>query len=261
MERKKEIMVNVAKKVVDNISAMSFVNLDDQQLHSLMMMREIARGVVDNRVEKVTKDDLKTILSYSIDKMVGSCKDVNNILSKMPCDNMDEQQTQSVSRMKEIASTIVTNRAKLAATRHCEIREPVELVNGVDEETVDSNVGIKDIDPEEIQRRLFGNDTHAEPTNSVSHTFGGWMGPGVDFEALGISNPPSWSVNLPDGAGGTKDVQVPKAPLGSVVEGMPLSAYLPEPHRSAFEYLLELIAALKHMISTRPESPNGAEKQ
>lgn len=53
MERKKEIMVNVAKKVVDNISAMSFVNLDDQQLHSLMMMREIARGVVDNRVEKV----------------------------------------------------------------------------------------------------------------------------------------------------------------------------------------------------------------
>lgn len=107
------------------------------------------------------------------------------------------------------------------------------------------------------------------------------MGPGVDFEALGISNPPSWSVNLPDGAGGTKDVQVPKAPLGSVVEGMPLSAYLPvkyslsllilslstlrhlnknkiffvqEPHRSAFEYLLELIAALKHMISTRVSS-------
>lgn len=116
---------------------------------------------------------------------MGSCKDVNNILSKMPCDNMDEQQTQSVSRMKEIASTIVTNRAKLAATRHCEIREPVELVcnqtmffvcfflstnlifvsnewqmiqvNGADEETVDSDVGIKDIDPEEIQRRLFGN--------------------------------------------------------------------------------------------------------
>lgn len=41
----------------------------------------------------------------------------------------------------------------------------------------------------------------------------------VDFEALGISNPPSSSVIMGDGAGGTELVQVPKAP---VVEGLPL---------------------------------------
>lgn len=45
----------------------------------------------------------------------------------------------------------------------------------------------------------------------------------VNFEALGISNPPSWSVMLADDAGGTQLVQVPKAP---VVEGLPLPSDL-----------------------------------
>ena len=43
----------------------------------------------------------------------------------------------------------------------------------------------------------------------------------VDFEALGIFNPPSWNVQLSDG-GGTKAVEVPRAPVGSVLEGLPL---------------------------------------
>lgn len=50
---RKERILNEARKVVDNVNAMSFVNLDDQQVHSLMMMREIARGILCNRVEKV----------------------------------------------------------------------------------------------------------------------------------------------------------------------------------------------------------------
>lgn len=56
---------------------------------------------------------------------VGSCKDVNSILSKIPCEGMDDEQTRSVSRMKEIVSTIVTRRAKMSTTRH---REAVESV-------------------------------------------------------------------------------------------------------------------------------------
>ena len=48
---------------------------------------------------------------------VGSCKDVNSILSRIPCEGMDDEQTQSVSRMKEIASTIVTRRAKVTSSR------------------------------------------------------------------------------------------------------------------------------------------------
>ena len=59
MECQKQKMVNEAKKVIDNINAMSLENLNEQQLHSLMMMREIARGVVNNRIEKVSeKDDI-----------------------------------------------------------------------------------------------------------------------------------------------------------------------------------------------------------
>lgn len=53
MDRRKERMKNECKRIVDSINSMSFVNLDDQRVQSLVMMREIARGVVHNRVEKV----------------------------------------------------------------------------------------------------------------------------------------------------------------------------------------------------------------
>lgn len=54
MEGQKEIMVNESKKIMEYINSMSLVNLDDQQVYSLMMIKEIARGVVRNRVEKVS---------------------------------------------------------------------------------------------------------------------------------------------------------------------------------------------------------------
>ncbi|XP_062098462.1 uncharacterized protein LOC133804313 isoform X2 [Humulus lupulus] len=259
MESRKERLVNQSKKIVESVNAMSLINLDEQQVHSLMMIREIARGIIHNRVERVTRDDLKNTLSSSIEKMVGSCKDVNSILSKIPCEGMDRDQTQSVSQMKAIVSTIVTKRAKLATTRHS---EPVESVrNGVDVETVESEVVLKDIDAEGIEKCLLENDTHEQPTaegsSSSEASFGAWMSSRVDFEALGIPNPPSWSIHMVGDAGVIKDVQIPRAPAGIVVEGLPLSSYLPEPHKTAFEYLLELIAALKHMVSTGG-TENGA---
>ncbi|XP_010097546.2 serine/threonine-protein phosphatase 7 [Morus notabilis] len=158
---RKERILSAARKVVDNVNAMSFTNLDDQQVHSLMMMREIARGILCNRVEKVSKNDVNKALSSSIEKMVGSCKDVNSILSKIPCEGMDDEQTRSVSRMKEIASTIVTRRAKITTYRH---RELVESVDRVDAETVEGKVGgatatsNKDTDIKRLQRRLFENE-------------------------------------------------------------------------------------------------------
>lgn len=54
MDREERIK-NACKKIVECINAMSFVNLDDQRVHSLVLMREIARGVVENRDRKVRK--------------------------------------------------------------------------------------------------------------------------------------------------------------------------------------------------------------
>lgn len=70
---------------------------------------------------------------------------------------------------------------------------------------------------------------------------------GVDFEALGILNPPSWSITLTDDTTGTQNVQIPKAPM---VEGLPLPPSIEEPHKAAYEYFLELIAGLKFMLQT-----------
>ncbi|EXB68905.1 hypothetical protein L484_001812 [Morus notabilis] len=81
------------------------------------------------------------------------------------------------------------------------------------------------------------------------------------------------SGQLADNAGGTKDVQVSRVPTA---EGRPRPSDLPvrkpfmaarhvqyllsgieksrfnmqEPHKAAFEYHFELVAALKHMLST-----------
>ncbi|XP_027928541.1 serine/threonine-protein phosphatase 7-like isoform X3 [Vigna unguiculata] len=81
------------------------------------------------------------------------------------------------------------------------------------------------------------------------------MRPEFDFGALGIYNAPCWSVELPDGSGGTQVVEVPRA--SSLVEGLPLPPNIQEPHKAAYEYLFELVAGLKHMIVTR-ETENMA---
>ena len=61
----------------------------------------------------------------------------------------------------------------------------------------------------------------------------------VNFEALGISNPPSWSVLLADDTGATKVVQIPRAPK---VEGLPLPSDL---QVMQFFWLFELLLLLE----------------
>ncbi|XP_024027916.1 serine/threonine-protein phosphatase 7 isoform X1 [Morus notabilis] len=102
--------------------------------------------------------------------------------------------------------------------------------------------------------------TSTDGFSSSQTTSPAWITSKVDFEAMGISNPPSWSISLADNAGGTKDVQVSRAPTAA---GLPLPSDLPEPHKAAFEYLFELVAALKHMLSTsviESKSQGSAEK-
>ncbi|XP_030490639.2 serine/threonine-protein phosphatase 7 inactive homolog isoform X1 [Cannabis sativa] len=113
MELQKEIMVNESKKILESINMMSLANLDDQQVYSLMMIKELARGIVHNKIEKVTASDVKKAQSHSIDKMVGSCKAVKKVLSYIDYETIDDPHSQSVSRMKEIVSSIVTKGAKV----------------------------------------------------------------------------------------------------------------------------------------------------
>nr|XP_023922986.1 serine/threonine-protein phosphatase 7-like isoform X2 [Quercus suber] len=103
MDREERIK-NACMKIVECINAMSFVNLDDQRVHSLVMMREIARGVVENKDRKVTKSDVTKALHSSIEKMASSCRDIVYKLSKMSYKGLDDQRIQSLLRVKEIAA-------------------------------------------------------------------------------------------------------------------------------------------------------------
>lgn len=51
---------------------------------------------------------------------VGSCRAVNKILSRIDSESIDDPHSQSVLRMKEIVSSIVTKRAKVSTTLHYE---------------------------------------------------------------------------------------------------------------------------------------------
>ncbi|XP_059458086.1 serine/threonine-protein phosphatase 7-like isoform X2 [Corylus avellana] len=130
MDREERIK-NACKKIVECINAMSFVNLDDQRVHSLVMMREIARGVVENRDRKVTKSDVTRALHSSIEKMASACRDIVYKLSKMSYKGLDDERIQSLLRVKEIAC----KHAKVASVgSDLLIRESL-----VGEETLTSN--------------------------------------------------------------------------------------------------------------------------
>lgn len=117
MEHHKEIIKSGCHKILEGINSMSLVNLDDQQIHSLVMMREIARGVVDGRDRKVTKNDVITALRYSIEKMVCASRDIIHILGRMSYEGLDDQRMNLVLRMKEIAHGIVDKQPGVAIAR------------------------------------------------------------------------------------------------------------------------------------------------
>ncbi|XP_061371074.1 serine/threonine-protein phosphatase 7-like [Gastrolobium bilobum] len=114
MDHHKERIKSGCQKILEGINSMSLVNLDDQQVHSLVMMREIARGVVDDRDRKVTKNDVITALRYSIEKMVCASRDIVQILSRMSYEGLDDQRMHLVLRMKEIAHGIMDKQPTVA---------------------------------------------------------------------------------------------------------------------------------------------------
>lgn len=117
MDHHKERIKSGCQKILEGINSMSLVNLDDQQVHSLVMMREIARGVVDDRDRKVTKSDVITSLRYNIEKMVCASRDIIQILSRVSFEGLDDQRMHLVMRMKEIAYGIIDKQPRVAISR------------------------------------------------------------------------------------------------------------------------------------------------
>ncbi|KAG7550237.1 Serine/threonine-specific protein phosphatase/bis(5-nucleosyl)-tetraphosphatase [Arabidopsis thaliana x Arabidopsis arenosa] len=70
---------------------------------------------------------------------------------------------------------------------------------------------------------------------------------GHGFASMGISNPPSWTVPLPNDP--SQILQLRESP--QVFEGLPLPDTIQEPHKSNYDYLFRLISALKQEIQTR----------
>ncbi|XP_020223394.1 serine/threonine-protein phosphatase 7 isoform X1 [Cajanus cajan] len=129
MDHHKERIKSGCQKILEGINSMSLVNLDDQQVHSLVMMREIARGVVDDRDRMVTKSDVITALRYSIEKMVCASRDIIQILSRISFEGLDDQRMHLVTRMKDIAHGIIDKQPRVAIARPDLLAEQVGFVD------------------------------------------------------------------------------------------------------------------------------------
>ncbi|XP_006287216.2 serine/threonine-protein phosphatase 7 inactive homolog [Capsella rubella] len=70
---------------------------------------------------------------------------------------------------------------------------------------------------------------------------------GHGFASMGIANPPSWTVPLPNDP--SQFLQLREPP--QVFEGLPLPDTIEEPHKSNYDYLFRLISALKQEVQTR----------
>ncbi|XP_028774403.1 serine/threonine-protein phosphatase 7 isoform X2 [Neltuma alba] len=127
MDPERERIKSGCQKILEGIDSMSLVNLDDQQVHSLVMMREIARGVVDDRDRKVTKNDVLSALRNSIEKMVCASRDIIEVISRVSFEGLDDQRVHLVLRMKEIAHGIADKQARAAITRHDMLAEQVAV--------------------------------------------------------------------------------------------------------------------------------------
>ncbi|QCE09074.1 serine/threonine-protein phosphatase 7-like isoform X1 [Vigna unguiculata] len=129
MDHQKERIKSGCQKILEGINSMSLANLDDQQVHSLVMMREIARGVVDDRDRKVTRSDVITALRYSIEKMVCASRDIIQILSRISFEGLDDQRMHLVTRMKEIAHGVIDKQPQVAIARPNLLAEEVGFVD------------------------------------------------------------------------------------------------------------------------------------
>ncbi|XP_062008680.1 serine/threonine-protein phosphatase 7-like isoform X1 [Rosa rugosa] len=207
MDHRKERMKSDCKKIMDSINAMCFENLNDEQVHSLVMMREIARGVVDNRVGKVSNSDVKKALSSSIEKMVESCRDVVNILGRISCEGLGEEEFQKLVRMKEIAMGIVLKRSTAVAALGGE-----EQADGGDDVGSEKDMYSGGV---EVESRSEDdqNEVRQGVVDGETHTWNGYVpiieGAGeerkmvVDYHEVVLRDEDAWNVGR-----------------GSVVEGM-----------------------------------------
>lgn len=57
MDDKLETIQNICQKIVDTTNLYSFSKLDDQQVYSLMRLREISHRVISDRDSRVSEDD------------------------------------------------------------------------------------------------------------------------------------------------------------------------------------------------------------
>ncbi|OIW03768.1 hypothetical protein TanjilG_30044 [Lupinus angustifolius] len=158
MDPHKERIKSGCHKILDGINSMSLVNLDDQQVHSLVMMREIARGVVNDRDRKVSKNDVIAALRFSIEKMVSASRDIIQLLSRMSYESLDDQQMHLVLRMKELAHGIVDKQPRVAATGPDLL---VDQVGCVDE-------GMRDT-PMSVSRKMCNRDSLINGAQSMTN--------------------------------------------------------------------------------------------
>ncbi|KAJ6308857.1 hypothetical protein OIU76_018444 [Salix suchowensis] len=124
LKRVQEARRNDCKKVMNYINSVDFTSLDDKEIRTMVMIRELGNGIVNRQTKLATEDDVSRVLKISIETMVGECRRIVDQISLTSFHDFNAQERKSLTKISEIARGIIAKGSTM--NRHRDINQVLE---------------------------------------------------------------------------------------------------------------------------------------
>ncbi|KAJ6427375.1 hypothetical protein OIU84_022884 [Salix udensis] len=124
LKRVQEARRNDCKKVMNYINSVDFTSLDDKEIRTMVMIRELGNGIVNRQTKLATEDDVSRVLKISIETMVGECRRIVDQISLTSFHDFNAQERKSLTKISEIARGIIAKGYTM--NRHRDINQVLE---------------------------------------------------------------------------------------------------------------------------------------
>lgn len=125
LKRVQEARRNDCKKVMNYINSVDFTSLDDKEIRTMVMIRELGNGIANRQTKLATEDDVSRVLKISIETMVGECRKIVDQISLTSFHDFNAQERKSLTKISEIARWIIAKQGS-TMNRHRDINQVLE---------------------------------------------------------------------------------------------------------------------------------------
>ncbi|KAJ6711654.1 hypothetical protein OIU79_007985 [Salix purpurea] len=123
LKRVQEARRNDCKKVMNYINSVDFTSLDDKEIRTMVMIRELGNGIVNRQTKLATEDDVSRVLKISIETMVGECRRIVDQISLTSFHDFNAQERKSLTKISEIARGIIAKGSTMNRHRDNQVLE------------------------------------------------------------------------------------------------------------------------------------------